>query len=73
MISTGMPTKRKIYWSLGVIFSLVFLFYRWSFTVAPEMRVLILDENGNVAPALLYRKSGSIKGWAPRTSRSIQS
>lgn len=62
-----MPTNRKIYCVLGALFLLAFLLYPWSFTAAPEMRVLILDENGKVVPGAVvqekweYQRIGSLE------------
>jgi hypothetical protein len=71
LISTSMPTNRKIYRGLGVIFLLVFLFYPWSFTAVPEMRVLILDENGNVAPDAVVQEKWEYKRIGSREHREV--
>jgi len=71
LMSTSMRTNPKIYWGLGVILLLVFLFYPWTFTAAPEMRVLILDENGNVAPGAVVQEKWEYKRIGSQEHREV--
>ena len=67
-----MPTQRKVYWGLGVGLLLAFLFYPWmSFTVAPEMRVMILDESGNVAPGAVIQEKWEYKTIGSKQHREV--
>ena len=67
-----MPTKRKVSWILGSFFLLAFLFYPWmSFTVAPEMRVLILDENGNIAPGTVVQEKWEFRTIGSKEHREV--
>ena len=67
-----MPIKRKLYWGLGVGFLLVFLFFPWMrFTVAPEMRVLVLDENGNAAPGTVIQEKWEFQTIGSKEHREV--
>lgn len=67
-----MTTERKVYWGLGVGFLLLFLFFPWmSFTVAPEMRVLILDEHGNAAPGAVIQEKWEYKTIGSKQHREV--
>ena len=66
-----MLTKRRVYLSLVGILPLVCLFYPWNFTVAPEMRVLILDENGKVAPGAVVQEKWEYKSIGSEEHREV--